>query len=95
MKNSALDLNNHLIAQLERLIDEDLKGDDLAGEIRRTEAITRIAQATTANGRLILDAAKFASDNPEAPTLPTVLVGPTSEESPIRLAHTSSNRRRR
>ena len=94
MKNSTLDLNNHLMAEIERLGDEDLEGDNLALEIRRAEAITRVAQATTANARLILDASKFIQDNPQAPTLPTMLVGPDTPEAPLRLAHTSTKRRR-
>ena len=33
MKNTLGDLNNHLFAQLEKLGDEDLKGDELEAEI--------------------------------------------------------------
>ena len=95
MKNTALDLNNHLMAQLERLGNEQLKGEDLLREIRRSDAITRVAQATTANRRLILDAARFVEDNPQAPRLSPALVGPSTTETPVRLAHTTTGRRRR
>lgn len=33
MKNTLGDLNNHLFAELERLSDEDLKGDELVEEM--------------------------------------------------------------
>ena len=39
MKNTLGDLNNHLFAQLEKLGDDDLKGNELEAEIRRSEAM--------------------------------------------------------
>lgn len=58
MKNKLVDLNNHLFAQLERLNDEDLKGDALVEEIGRAKAITNIAQQIVNNGNLVLNAIK-------------------------------------
>ena len=48
------DLNLHLFAQLERLGDEDIKGDKLREEINRAEAITAVAQQIISNGALVL-----------------------------------------
>lgn len=62
MKNTMLDLNNHLFAQLERLSDEDLAGDELKQEITRSQAITGVAREIIANGNLVLKA-RIASDD--------------------------------
>jgi hypothetical protein len=48
------DLNLHLFAQLERLGDEDIKGDELREEINRAEAVTAVAQQIISNGALVL-----------------------------------------
>ena len=56
MKNKLSDLNNHLFAQLERLSNEDLKGDDLKEEIERSKAVKAIAQEIISGGKLALEA---------------------------------------
>ena len=56
MKNTLGDLNNHLFAQLERLSDEDLKGDQLKEEMARAKAVTGLASQIVANGQLVLKA---------------------------------------
>lgn len=62
MQNKLVDLNNHLFAQLERLGDEDLKGEDLREEIDRAKAVTGVAEQIIANGTLVLKA-KIVQDN--------------------------------
>ena len=62
MKNTLGDLNNHLFAQLERLDDEDLKGEALQEEMNRTKAITDVATRIISNGSLILQAEKFKAE---------------------------------
>ena len=54
MKNTLGDLNNHLFAQLERLSEEDLKGEKLQEEIVRAKAVTGLASQIIANGTLVL-----------------------------------------
>ena len=58
MKNKLTDLNNHLFEELERLNDEDLKGDELTAEMERAKAVSDIAQAIINNGNLMLKAQK-------------------------------------
>lgn len=50
MKNTLSDLNNHLFAEMERLGDEDLKGEALQEEIERAKEVARISEQIIANG---------------------------------------------
>lgn len=59
MQNTLTDLNNHLFAQLERLGEEDLKGDELQEEINRAKAVSDIATQVISNGNLVLKASTF------------------------------------
>jgi len=58
MKNKLSDLNNHLFEELERLNDEELKGEFLKEEIGRAKAIASISEKIIANGNLVLNAIK-------------------------------------
>ena len=52
MKNTLGDLNNHLFAQLEKLGDEDLNGEELEAEIRRSEAMAKVSEQIIRTGEL-------------------------------------------
>ena len=64
MKNTLGDLNNHLFEELERLNDEDLKGEALQEEMNRAKAINEVASKIIANGSLVLQAQKVIN-NPD------------------------------
>lgn len=74
MKNKLVDLNNHLFAELERLSDEELKGDALTEEIVRSKAVSDIAGKIIANANVVLQAQKFVDNKVSAETkLPPML----------------------
>lgn len=76
MKNTLPDLNNHLFAQLERLSDEDLKGEELQSELLRAKGITDVSKTIVDNAKLVLDARKFIDNSFENnPKIPRMLTG--------------------
>lgn len=64
MKNKAVDLNNHLFSQLERLSDETIQGDDLKMEMDRTRTVAVISKQIIDNHRNIIEVEKMRLDFP-------------------------------
>ncbi|WP_288961796.1 hypothetical protein [uncultured Peptoniphilus sp.] len=62
MKNTLGDLNNHLFAELERLSDEELRGDELVEEMGRARTITEVSTQIILNAHVILKAEKFRDE---------------------------------
>lgn len=62
MRNTLGDLNNHLFMQLERLNDEDIKGEALQEEIVRAKAVSDIAKNIISNAAVVLNAQKMIND---------------------------------
>lgn len=56
MKNTLGDLNNILFAQLEKLGDDDLNGEEMDAEIRRAEAMAKVGEQIIKAGELQLKA---------------------------------------
>lgn len=76
MKNKLMDLNNHLFETLERLNDEDLKGDDLITEMERAKAVSGIAQTIINNGELMFKAQKHYNEyNIKQPSILSITDG--------------------
>jgi hypothetical protein len=61
-KNRLIDLNNHLFEQMERLNDDELKGDGLKEEILRAKAMSFVASQIIGSARLALDAERAISE---------------------------------
>lgn len=74
MKNTLTDLNNYLFETIERLNDDSLDETQLDKEIKRSEAVQKVASTIIANGTLALQAKKHLDeygqgDNVELPIL--------------------------
>lgn len=54
MQNTLSDLNNALFEAIERIQDDDLTDEQLGREIRRAEAVTKVAEVIVRNGELAL-----------------------------------------
>jgi len=63
MKNRLSDLNNHLFAQMERLSAETLSGKAIESEVKRTDAMVKVADQIIGNARLQLSACKLVADH--------------------------------
>lgn len=84
MKNTLLDLNNHLFAQMERLSDESMSAKDLNMEIERSKAITQVSKSIVSNASLQLQAIKLKAEHHGLgkSDLPSEIVGPRNLPEP-------------
>ena len=55
-RNTLGDLNNHLFAQLERLNDEEITGEEIEKEIERSKAVIGISNQIISNANVVLKA---------------------------------------
>lgn len=62
MKNTMIDLNNHLFEQMERLNDDELNNEELDKEIRRAKAMTEVSSQIIENAALGLSAEKLRAE---------------------------------
>ena len=75
-RNTLGDLNNFLFAQLERLDNPDLEGDELLKEIARSKAISKISKNVIENANVVLQAQKHMAEyRGTDETIPRILEG--------------------
>lgn len=75
-KDTLGDLNSHLFAELERLGDEDLKGEELKEELAKARGLALISGQIIQNANTILAAAKFQDGKLDADSeTPRLLLG--------------------
>lgn len=75
-QNKLTDLNNHLFAELERLGDEELTGDQLKEELGRAKGIEKISSQVIKNANTMLSAARFFDERMNADIkVPELLLG--------------------
>lgn len=70
MKNKIDDLRNHLFAQLERLGDESVKGDDLKEEIQRARAVSDVSAQLVDSARAENERLKLLKRAPDSEFMP-------------------------
>lgn len=74
-RNTLVDLNDYLFLQIERLNDEDLNGEELETELKKSKALSQLAGNVIGAAGLVLEATKFNSDYETAGKAPRLLVG--------------------
>ena len=74
MRNKISDLSDILFEQIERINDDDLKGEKLAEQLNKARTINSLANTLIQNGNLMLSAMKFKDSIGEVQeTTPTFL----------------------
>lgn len=83
-KNKLIDLNDHLFAELERLGDEDLKGDELKEELDRAKALSDVSEKIINNASLMLKAIHEQNEyGTVSRDVPKMLLGVTQNEEDL------------
>lgn len=76
MKNTLVDLNNHLFEQMERLNDDELTDEELEKEIKRADAMKDIASQIINNAQIVLKATELNMEySRNEVTVPKMLIG--------------------
>jgi hypothetical protein len=72
MKNKLVDLQNHIFAAIEKLLDDDLKGEELKDYIERSMAFNELAKTAVANGALMVKCADLLYGIPVSDDVPLI-----------------------
>jgi len=82
MKNSLVDLQNHLFEMIETLNDQNLKGEELEREIKRSLTINELAKTAVTNGALMvkaLDVLETLDYKPAMEGMPLLPIKPSED----------------
>lgn len=79
MKNTLSDLNNYLFESIERLNDDNLTDEELEKEIKRSEAVQKVAKTIIDNGTLALNAKKHLDEYGAGGNIELPLLGMTNK----------------
>lgn len=79
MKNTITDLNNYLFEAIERLNDDSLTEEQLDKEIKRSDAVQKIAKTIIDNGTLALQAKKHLDEYGQGDNVELPMLGVTSK----------------
>lgn len=79
MKNTLNDLNNYLFEAIERLNDDGLSAEQLDTEIKRSEAVQKVAKTIIENGALALQAKKHLDEYGQGDNVKLPLIGVTDK----------------
>ena len=79
MNNTLADLNNYLFEAIERLQDDSLDDTQLEKEIKRSEAVQKVAKTIIDNGTLALQAKKHLEEYGQGDMVELPMLGLTSK----------------
>ena len=79
MKNTLKDLNDYLFEAIERINDDSLDDAQLDKEIRRSEAVQKIAKTIIDNGNLALQAKKHLDEYGQGENIELPMLGVTNK----------------
>lgn len=79
MKNTLTDLNNYLFEAIERINDDSLDDAQLDKEIKRSEAVQKIAKTIIDNGTLALHAKKHLDEYGQGDNIELPMLGVTNK----------------
>jgi len=78
-KTTLNDLNEYLFQELDRLTNEDLSEEELDKEIKRSDALQKIAKTVIDNGVLALQAKKHLDEYGQGNKVELPLIGVTNK----------------
>jgi len=79
MKNTLTDLNDYLFEAIERLTDDSLDNEGLEKEIKRSEAVQKVAKTIIENGALALQAKKHLDEYGQGANVELPMLGITDK----------------